>query len=211
MIVEVVISDRPVSLLLTLFEPPKIFQIPRHGVENELASLFGTLGIGNNSKPLRSQDRLRLSKIPHASADHGQIVGQSLIYSITLSPEDAVSKMEQLKKNEYLNISTYRVPLPSSGLTYMADELAAFKSTVRECSQAVPFDVLYQFEALVQNGYILPRTANQLVRRFRQCIPRNRPPGTALPFSAQAVKSKNCNMLAPFFWISLYSRPHVGL
>ncbi|TRX89845.1 hypothetical protein FHL15_009278 [Xylaria flabelliformis] len=166
---EVVISSNPSSLFLTLWEPPKIFLLPHQS--DELFPLVGNLSINKSFGAPRPRLRERLSKIPHDSADHGEVLGQSLIYSLILSPEEFASNIERLRENEYLNFATYNAPLVSFGSSYMAEGLASFKSIITKCSQIIPFDTLYQFQALVQNGYLLPHTAQDLlVRLYRSYV-----------------------------------------
>ncbi|KAI1754947.1 RNA dependent RNA polymerase-domain-containing protein [Xylaria castorea] len=194
---EVVISDRPPSLFLTLWEPPRISLLSHQSAE--LATMFGNFNINKSFGTPRPGVRERLSSIPHDSADHGEVLGQSLIYSIIVSPEEFASKIERLRENEYLNLTTYNVPVVSFGCSYMAEGLASFKSTIVGCSQIIPFDILYQFQALVQNGYLLPHTArNLLLQLYKSYVASRRVANTGTtesgnvlarpPFSAHAVK-----------------------
>ncbi len=90
----------------------------------------------------------------------------------------------------------------------MAEGLASFKSAVAECSQMIPFDILYQFQALVQNGYLLPYTARNLLLRLQRSKSygaptrvddvektESRPSVARFPFSPLAVKSKILSLL----------------
>jgi hypothetical protein len=129
--------------------------------------ILGELPIGssfpnlNNVGPLLpgyNNTKQRLTSIPYDGAGHNQIIGQSLIYRIVVSPEEFPFKIERLRENEHLSFSRHNVPASYVGCTNMKDGLEAFKSTIRECSQTIPFDILYQFQALVQNGYLLPHT-----------------------------------------------------
>lgn len=198
---EVVISNRPTSLFLTLWEPPRIFLLAHPSEDHMLITQVRNLSIGVGSNLPRPGQRERLSKIPHDNADHGEVIGQSLIYCITLSPVDFASKIERLRENEYLESSIHNVPLASVSYSYMTEGLASFKSTVRVLSQTIPFDVLYQFQALVQNGYLLPRTVQELLIRLQKSkyyeapektedvgIPESTTLLARFPFSAAAVK-----------------------
>ncbi|KAI1424802.1 RNA dependent RNA polymerase-domain-containing protein [Xylaria sp. FL1777] len=195
---EVVVSDRPPSLFLTLWEPPKIFLLAHENTD--VAMLMKNLSVNAGS---RAGQRQRLSQIPHDSANHGAILGQSLIYSITLSADDFASKIDRLRENEYLELTPHNVPITSIGCSYMDEGLTSFKSTVVKCSQTgIPFDILYQFQALVQNGYLLPHTAQSLLLRLQRSKSNGTPtrvddvektePGPSslarFPFSSHAVK-----------------------
>ncbi|KAI0420341.1 RNA dependent RNA polymerase-domain-containing protein [Xylaria grammica] len=164
---EVVISGRPPSLFLTLWEPPRILLLAHENNEDELLFMnMKSLSVNFNSSLPRPGVRERLSKIPHDVVDHGDIIGQSLIYSITISPEEFASKIERLRENEYLKVTSHNVPVASFGCSYMVEGLASFKAAVTKCAQTIPFDLLYQFQALVQNGYLLPATAQNLLLRL---------------------------------------------
>ncbi|KAI3323950.1 RdRP-domain-containing protein [Xylariaceae sp. AK1471] len=165
---EVVISDRPASLFLTLWEPPRIFQLADQSTEYELIDQMRVLSLFTYPGSPRPGVRTRLSQIPHENANHGEVLGQSLIYCITLSPEGFTAKIERLRGNDYLNLSIHNVAVSSFGCNYMAEGLGSFKITLRDCSQMIPFDILYQFQALVQNGYLLPHTAEKLVVRLQK-------------------------------------------
>ncbi|GAW26480.1 putative RNA-dependent RNA polymerase [Rosellinia necatrix] len=204
---QVVISDRPSSLFLTLFEPPRIFLLGQQSTENDWVSTFGNLSTGAATRPA---ERERVCKIPHSNADHSEVLGQSLVYRIILSPEEFASKIERLRRNEYLDFATENIPVASFGGSYMAEGLASFKSTVTECSPTIPFDTLYQFQGLVQNGYLLPHTAQSLLLRLRKSryhgpskkvdnTGRTQSKQPLLPplFSAQAVKKLFSQILFP--------------
>ncbi|KAI1281576.1 RNA dependent RNA polymerase-domain-containing protein [Xylaria sp. FL0933] len=162
---EVVISGRPPSLFLTLWEPPRIFLLA-HENENAVPLTMSMRNLNLNSRTSRPCERERLSKIPHDNADHGDIIGQSLVYSIILSPEEFAPKIDRLRENEYLNFTAHDVPIITYGGRYMSEALTSFKSAIGKCSSTIPFDILYQFQALVQNGYLLPHTAQSLLLRL---------------------------------------------
>ncbi|KAI1108683.1 RNA dependent RNA polymerase-domain-containing protein [Nemania sp. NC0429] len=196
---EVAISNRPTSLFLTLWEPPKIFLLPHASDEHGLVNQFRNLS-ANSNLPRPSQ-RERLNKIPHDSTNHGEVIGQSLIYCVTLSPAEFATKIERLRENEYLEFSLHNVPVASVSNSYMTEGLASFKSAVSKLSQTIPFDILYQFQALVQNGYLLPRTVENLLIRLEKSkyyeAPKkvedegeseSRPLLARFPLSAPAVK-----------------------
>ncbi|KAI0147126.1 RdRP-domain-containing protein [Xylariaceae sp. FL1272] len=202
-IVEVVISMRPPCLFVTLWEAPKIFE------EDTLAQAMAVAMRIWGFSPARNTERARISSIPHAHIDHSRIIGQSLIYCIKLSPNDIEHKIGRLREKDFLTYSFHNIPNPIVGQTYMAQGLVEFEGQVARYGNIVPFDLLFQFQSLVQNGYLLPQTVGQLLRWLRDWIVRNGPQaaravakkpndvtrdhdakGTPLrlPFSAHAVK-----------------------
>lgn len=211
-IYEVVMSDRPSSLFLTLWEPPRIYDLTSFGFEQGMSILMGHLRLQNNTSLPRPPARKRLSHIPHLYANHSEVLGQSLVYCITVSPEELASKMERLRGNDYLNSYIYKVPVAFFGSRDVNEELVSFKHTLRRCSATIPFDILYQFQALVQNGYLLPRTADILIlrlenlsvhggRRRAENVGKSEAGNLSsrFPFSAGAVKSKISDPSPIFF------------
>lgn len=161
---EIVVAGRPNSLTLTLWEAPRFFQL----ISQDLASLMSKLGLSGSMKNV---SRVRLKQLPHAFANHAEILGQSLVYRLQVSPIDFEPKLRRLKEKERLTISYYDFPSVSIfGQTSMADGLRAFRRLVDECNATsiVPFDVLFELQALVHNGYLLPQTVEALLRRLCQ-------------------------------------------
>lgn len=159
---EIIVSGRPTSLTLTLWEAPRFFDNSA-----DLFSLMDRMGIsgpGGTSKVTRT----RLSHLPPTSVNHGAILGQSLVYNIRVSPADFTYKLEQLKQKEKLNFSYYDFQDILPGRTYMADGMKTIKTLLDKCNttSAIPFDVLFQFQALVQNGYLIPQTVETILKRL---------------------------------------------
>ncbi|KAI8634474.1 RdRP-domain-containing protein [Xylariaceae sp. FL1651] len=197
---EIVISDRPSSLYLTLWEAPRIFTSACQGSGYDLVPMLSNLGISHNSNIRRPGERDRLSIIPHENADHGKVIGQSLIYCLIVSPQEFPVKIERLREKDRLNFSIHSFSASPIGRTYMPVELDNFKATLDKCSTTMPFDVLFQFQALVQNGYLLPRAVQILLLRLQKTMQKNSSgraklgktesvnPLAKFPFSADAVK-----------------------
>ncbi|KAI2463835.1 RdRP-domain-containing protein [Annulohypoxylon bovei var. microspora] len=178
---EIIESQRPTSFTLTLWEAPRFFQDQ----------------VSSPASAAYKITKTRLSQLPHISGNHGAILGQSLVYRIQVSPSSFNSKLEHLKKKEKLTFSYYEFPNVQLGQTYMGDGMRTFRTLLNEyyANSVVPFDVLFQFQALVQNGYLLPQTVEALLRRVRQVSQTPPAKGSlqntaslACPFSAGAVK-----------------------
>ncbi|KAI1439996.1 RdRP-domain-containing protein [Annulohypoxylon stygium] len=151
---EIIESQRPTTFTLTLWEAPRFFR------EVPSTSNMGMIKI----------TKTRLSQLPHLSGNHGEVLGQSLVYQIQVSPAGFNAKLELLKKKEKLVFSYFDFPEVRIGRTYMADGMKSFRKLLDEyySKSIIPFDVLFQFQALVQNGYLLPQTVEILLRRIHQ-------------------------------------------
>ncbi|KAI2622616.1 RdRP-domain-containing protein [Xylaria nigripes] len=186
---EIVASSRHSSLFLTLCEPPRVFQVTEQDTGYSLASHMRGLSVFGPSRP-KPNVRKRLSEIPDGRglSTHSDVLGQSLIYRVLVSPEEFTSKVEQLKKNDYLSVSYHNVSISTNGGKLMLDQLHDFDSLLLKCSTTIPFDILYQFQALVRNGYLLPRIVKTLLLWLQAKKAESGASLTQLPFSAHAMK-----------------------
>ncbi|KAI5928191.1 rna-dependent rna polymerase [Camillea tinctor] len=190
-IYDVTVCERPTSLVLTLWEAPRLFSIHAQTQAYDLRQLMSRLGITRVPGTSTETTRSRINKIPHDEVPHEKIIGQSLVYCLSLSPVDFHFKVTQLKNKDHLSFSHYNFPTILTGRTSMITGLKEFAKTVAvaTASQQIPFDTLFQFEALVQNGYLLPQTVGKLITRFLQET--RRPTDGTAPspvISADAVK-----------------------
>ncbi|KAI1800727.1 RdRP-domain-containing protein [Daldinia bambusicola] len=167
---EIVVSSvlRIPILTLTLWEAPRIFQV--NALPDELVSSMGKLGISESNSGINRAPRTRLSHLPHPSADHAAILGQSLVYSVQVSPVEFNSRLQRLKQKEKLKISYHDFPNVSYGQISMADGMRRINALLDQYQaiSLIPFDTLFQFHALVQNGYLLPQTVEILLKRLHQ-------------------------------------------
>jgi hypothetical protein len=133
----------------------------------------------------------RLAGLPHTSSDHQKVIGQSMVYQITALPEGFEQAIRRLLDRDVLPVYRHDLPIPPSfPRKSLTDELASFRSLILSCSKNLPFKLLFQLEALVRNGYLLPWTVSDLLRRmikFSEATTR-----TALnkdfPISIEAIK-----------------------
>ncbi|KAI8958864.1 RdRP-domain-containing protein [Daldinia sp. FL1419] len=162
----VVASVRQIpTLTLTLWEAPRLYDVTDTVA---LSVMVNQMGISAYKTVTNRISRVRLSSLPHPDADHQSILGQSLVYSIQVSPVDFNSKLQRLKQKEKLNISYYDFPDVLYGRTSMADGMVSINALFDkyQATSIIPFDVLFQFQALVQNGYLLPQTVQALLKRL---------------------------------------------
>ncbi|KAK8038458.1 hypothetical protein PG993_006869 [Apiospora rasikravindrae] len=179
----IVTSSTPTALTLTLWEVPRIFK--NRNLEAAMADLSLQKGPQGPSKD-------RLTFIPVSGVpDHPRTIGQCLVYRLSVSPVEFYEKVESLKSSELFSIGHQNNIPTIYGNQSIADGMKNFNMLVSECSKIMPFDVLYQLQALVQNAYLLPWTVNVLLRRLAKyygadskTVSEDKKP----PFSAQAIK-----------------------
>ncbi|KAI0130271.1 RNA-dependent RNA polymerase [Xylariales sp. AK1849] len=184
----VLTSNRPNSMTLTLWEAPRFFEVLD---TDTLAGLMDALHFRQGpSRPPRN----RLTELPYGTRKHSEVVGQCLIYRIFVAPQEFHKKVARLREIDILSISHHSWPSTPLQSRSLVDGLKSFNRTVQEFVSTVPFDVLFQLQALVQNGYLLPWTVRDgLIRlaKLRRSTDTEGPSnGTfkRLPISAAAIK-----------------------
>ena len=189
---EIVVSSRPSSLTMTLWETPRIFQ---EEVQDEQMQVMNKLMSNLNFADGRTSkaQRTRLAAIPNDKRKHGNVLGQTLVYSFTLSSVEFHHKIGQLRQNKLLTLSSHNLAQHSPGhqVLEMESGLKVLAKVLSE-SRSIPFDVKFQFQALVQNGYLPPQIVAGLLQRLESVIStannessNSRP---SCPISASAVR-----------------------
>ena len=161
----VITSSTPEALTLTLWEVPRIFA-DRDGPSSFLAAM-ARLSV---QKGPQGPTRDRLTKIPHGSADHGQVIGQCLVYRIYAPAAGFHERIEVLKRSDLFSIGHQNtlLTMPTRVKQDIAIGIKKFNALISECSKFMPFDVLYQLQTLVQNAYLLPWTVEVILRRLAE-------------------------------------------
>ncbi|KAI1329291.1 RdRP-domain-containing protein [Xylariaceae sp. FL0255] len=191
---EMVICTSQASFFLTLLETPRIFIIDSGGGQPQMeliTALMGNTTISLNY--FRPQPRIRTNAIPHVNSAHDRVIGQSMVYCVSLSPQDFELNLGKLKKEkDFLPFSYQHTPLRVRNRVYMSEAMDKFNLVVEKHTTRIPFDVLFQFQALVWNGYLLPQTVEQLLLRFSEAITERQHhdavPSSGLPFSSDSIK-----------------------
>jgi hypothetical protein len=111
--------------------------------------------------------RTRLCELPNGTRSHHEVLGQSLVYRISVAAVEFHEKTKRLRERDLLTISHHNFPiLQSHERKSLAEGLKSFNRTVQKCAAVIPFNVLYQMEALVKNGFLLPQTVEALLVRM---------------------------------------------
>lgn len=156
----IIISTQPPALTLTLWEAPRLFEVE----DQSLTQLMANLVIQPRAKtPLRT----RLHELPHSTRSHRVICGQSLVYRLVVSSAEFAEKTKQLMDMNIFAISNYKFPQSSvHEPKSLVEGLGSFNKAIQKHAEVVPFGVLYQLEALVKNGFLLPWTVETLLIRM---------------------------------------------
>jgi hypothetical protein len=166
-IVNLLTCSRPPSITLTLWEPPRIY----HAVESDsigvVLSAFQQVQISELGGP-KPPTKTRLTAIPHATQSHSDIIGQCLIYRISVHPKEFARKVERLRARDVLSISAYHFPPTPLYNPSFADGLRQFQKAMTNLVGKMPFEILYQLHGLVKNAYLLPWTAQTLLDRLHK-------------------------------------------
>ncbi|KAF1921282.1 RNA dependent RNA polymerase-domain-containing protein [Ampelomyces quisqualis] len=156
------ICSRHAALTLTLWEPPRFYQADNSALIEAMASL----SIGPRSTiPQRS----RLVRPVDTTSGHPDILGQLLIYRICVSPVDFDLMTSRLHEQAILTMY-YRniMVLPLHRRKGLHQGMENLKNSIQVCSSRVPFNVLFQMEALVRNGFLPPWIVGQLLDKMKQ-------------------------------------------
>ncbi|KAE8149813.1 RNA dependent RNA polymerase-domain-containing protein [Aspergillus avenaceus] len=135
---------------VTLSDVPFLFQMG-----TSIEDMIGKLTINGHTNGLPQQQRL-----PAFDDIHREVVGQCLVYQFTVSPISLLPKIEELKEWD-IPIDGYDVSLADNAV------LTDFQYLMRELEQytrnrRLPFNILFQLQALAQNAFLHPRTVSEL-------------------------------------------------
>lgn len=167
------IHSPPNLLTLTLSEEPSFFQ-----QEPNLASLFSSLKLTNSA----TRDDQTRTRICNLDEQHKSVVGQCLVYQLEIDID--VRKLASLEKNiptfvRYSLLTPRTAPqlanIPSSAnaMAVLMQQLIKYTQTAE-----LPFDFLYQLQALAWNAYLHPSTVSTLAEKLIPIVRLGRLTGT---------------------------------
>lgn len=152
-----VISSAACTLTLTLWESPRFFHIE----DPSLSDMLGNLSLKNAPRT----QKLRLDHLSDGTRDHHEVVGQVSVYKLFASPKGFIDMVRRVKDRDILTIHHQEVST-STRLESLPYAYKMYDACVLKLSRLVPFNVLYQMEALVRNGYLFPATVTILLRKW---------------------------------------------
>jgi hypothetical protein len=161
--IDAVVTE-PYSLTLTLWEAPRFFRGVRSALEEMMQSLRIVQGLNQSTQTTTAKSRL--VELPYGTANHSDVIGQCLVYHIDVDPREFHPKVDALRNRDLLSISSHTfcgTPLSNPS---MADGMRNFVRILNGSVTSISFDVRFQLQALVQNGHLLPWTADLVIRRL---------------------------------------------
>lgn len=160
------ISMNPTALTLTLWEAPRFFKIR----SPEIIEMMQSLSL--NKKPLTTKSRL--NELPGGSSNHHEVLAQTLVYRISISSTEFDIMLGKLHNRGVLTMYHCNVPeVPLHKRRSLVAGLRDFNNSIQQCTKSVPFDVLYQMEALVKNGFLLPWVVQELLKKMTKIFQDN--------------------------------------
>ncbi|KAL2823196.1 RNA dependent RNA polymerase-domain-containing protein [Aspergillus cavernicola] len=144
------------SIIITLTNVPLFFYNNPGGQSLILDVKFGNLV---------SRSSLTRSRLCSLGSTHSDFVGQCLVYQFQVRNSNIVRKMEQLKECA-LTITPY--PFQSVYVGNFHTQLSTLKTELGDHTRdgTIPFGVLFQLQALVQNAYLPPSTVRGLTKKL---------------------------------------------
>lgn len=170
------------SLTFTLSTVPQFFS-----TNDPLASILGALSIGAKGS-FSPADRNRLCSLGNRHAD---VVGQCLVYQFIVPPMDLPKWIAEIKS---LEITVVRYDLSMSkaisvktGLFHL--QLVCLKKMLAEFTRegSLPFEILFQLQALAYNAYLHPATVLGLAAELQLMFKKSREAGKR-PLSSHSIQ-----------------------
>ena len=154
-IVSLITWAQPGCIILSLSEPPRIYEEVDSSVTDLLKGLLF-------SQHVRSFRRRRLHQLNEA---HGKVVGHCLAYRLSLADGrdarliESLTKRPDLPDSMRLNVSVRTNPAwasESSRLNYLLAQ------------SRMPYEVSFQLQRLADNGYFMPSLVEDMIPKIKQ-------------------------------------------
>ncbi|KAH7312571.1 RNA dependent RNA polymerase-domain-containing protein [Stachybotrys elegans] len=158
----------PGTITLTLWEPPRSFLMPDASLYPQESTVARRL-----TGLLLDGDSYADPVMPYIRRTAYADPVMSLIYRISTPQKDFETTMQRLIKRDFLPINRGSIPRgpPERKLNLKQGWLnlkAKIQEIVKVRGYLVPFGILYQAEALVRNGFLLPWTVEALLEKIFQ-------------------------------------------
>src|SRR3569833_1985492 len=116
-------------------------------------------------------DGPKFTRLTALGENHAEVVGMCLIYRLTVSRVGMGTKIHVQKNQKKLSITRYDLCFvynTASALGNIGHQLKAFKRALggHARRRSLPFEILFQLQALVCNAYLSPATVEELASRL---------------------------------------------
>lgn len=156
------VYSSPNLLTLTLSEEPSFFE-----QEPELSSVFALLSLG---APGADSEKTQ-TRICSLDKEHGKVVGHCLVYQLEVSETDLHRKIAALENHHIVPFVRYHLTTAHSSIGVSSEtamgmlmkELMAYTQYA-----TLPFEIIYQLQALAWNAYLHPRTVLELAKKLKE-------------------------------------------
>lgn len=171
-----------------------LLRIPLTTVVDFVWFTKGTLTLTLSTVPFcssgdESSGKTKRSRLCSLSSRHAKVVGQCLVYQFKVSPVDLPLKVQQLKNSE-ISITFYNLAFGSEEAGYFDGDFRMLMKSLERYFQSrqLPFEILFQLQALAQNAYLHPQTVYSLTTELSSMFERDKAAGRK-PISADAMQS----------------------
>ncbi|KAF2748788.1 RdRP-domain-containing protein [Sporormia fimetaria CBS 119925] len=165
-----VVSSSACTLTLTLWESPRLYRV--HGTagstrgDPSTMTIEALLAITLSMKTGPRIQKSRLSFLPGGIGDHQDIIGQTSVYKLSVSPADFMESVRSVMDRGLLTVHLQDIPLtPAYALRFKCG-LTDLENKIAGLAHVAPFDIIFQMEALAKNGYLLPWTVSELIDKW---------------------------------------------
>lgn len=175
-------------LTLTLSEEPSFFTDT-----DDLTVMIQKMALFQGLTSLSNEPKR--SRVCSLDERHGQVVGQCLVYQLQVSGLDLIKQIQALENHDVLSSIIMRFDLVTQRTPplHLGSSRLAMRKLTRLLAQytqtnALPFGVLFQLQALAWNAYLHPGTVYALATELHKLYRSDRAAGRR-PISVDALKT----------------------
>ncbi|KAH7410523.1 rna-dependent rna polymerase [Phaeosphaeria sp. MPI-PUGE-AT-0046c] len=157
-----IIDSRQRNFTLTLWEAPRLFGVNSPKIEDFMARL----SFQQNSN-IDTPQTMRLVQLVNEGMRVPRVLAPLLVYQINVVPSDFDLMLRRSHERAILTLHYQNIlASPAYKRKSVFQAMKDFRDSITTYSQSIPFEVLYQLEALVRNGFLLPWTVQILLERL---------------------------------------------
>lgn len=159
------------SFIISMMEPPRFFE----SINDPVTALMEQLNLKTTSASQKRNGPDR-HRVPYLNENHQAIVGNCLVYRITILAEDSYTVGEQMLRLQKVTcvpeIVHHRTRI-SPNIQHIAVGLQSLRRILSGSSTKFPFALKFQILKLAQNNYLLPDAVIHLVPEVTRMMERS--------------------------------------